>query len=245
MTKCSKIAFLDSGLGGLTVLKEAIKILPNEDYIYYADNLNTPYGTKTKEEVKQYVSNAVKFIATSGIKALVVACNTATSVAIEDLRKQYSFPVIGMEPAIKPAIEKYQNTGKRILVLATELSLKEEKLQNLITKMAASDIIDLLPLPELVTFVEKFEYNERKIITYITQSLTPYNLDNYGAVVLGCTHYVTYEHLFRKILPFQIDLINGNKATVSHLKTILSQHSLLNLGGNGKFDIYYSGKKIL
>ena len=121
----NKIAFLDSGLGGLTVLREAIKILPGEDYIYYADNMNTPYGVKTKEEVKQHIFNAVKFIVTLDAKALVVACNTATSVAIEDLRQQYNFPIIGMEPAIKPAIEKHKNTGKRILILATELSLKE------------------------------------------------------------------------------------------------------------------------
>jgi glutamate racemase len=240
----SKIAFLDYGLGGVTVLREAVKLLPDEDYIYYADNLNAPYGPKTKEEVKQHVFDAVKFITTVDIKALVVACNTATSVAIEDLRQQYDFPVIGMEPAIKPAIEKYKNTDKRILVLATDLSLKEEKLRKLIVKMDADNIIDSLSLPKLVTFVEHLESNEKMITKYIQKSLLPYDMSSYGAVVLGCTHYVTYNHLFRKILPINVDIVDGNIATIRHLKDILEQRSLLANSGTGKIDIYYSGKQI-
>jgi glutamate racemase len=239
----NKIAFLDSGLGGVTVLREAVKLLPEEDHIYYADNLNAPYGPKAKEEVKQHVFNAVKFIVTLDIKALVVACNTATSVAIEDLRQQYDFPVIGMEPAIKPAIEKYKKTGKKILLLATDLSLKEEKLRQLITKMDADNIIDSLSLPKLVTFVERLESNEKMITKYIQQSLLSYDMNSYGAVVLGCTHYVVYSHLFRKILPIEIDIVDGNVATIKHLKDVLGQQSLLSKDGSGKFDIYYSGNK--
>jgi glutamate racemase len=238
----NKIAFLDSGLGGITVLREAIKLLPYEDFVYYSDNLNAPYGPKTKEQVKQHVFEAVKVITTFNIKALVVACNTATSVAIEDLRRQYSFPIIGMEPAIKPAIEKYKSTGKRILVLATDLSLKEEKLRNLVIKMDAIDVIDSLSLPRLVTFVENFESNLEKIIGYIKLSLSPFNLNNYGAVVLGCTHYVAYDRLFRQILPVGVDIIDGNTATIKHLKDVLEQRFLSDKNGSGKFDFYYSGK---
>lgn len=238
------IAFLDSGLGGVSVLKEAMKILPHENYIYYADNLNAPYGPKTKELVKQHVFDAIKFINTLDVKALVVACNTATSVAIEDLRKQYSFPIIGMEPAIKPAVEKHKNTDKKVLVFATDLSLKEEKMRNLITKMDASKNIDSLSLPKLVTFVEAFEANEEKIAEYIKQSLSSFDIHNYAAVVLGCTHYVAYRHIFKKILPAEVDVFDGNLATVKHLKDVLEQRALLSSAGNGGFAVYYSGKKI-
>jgi len=239
----NKIAFLDSGLGGVSVLKEAVKILPHEDYIYYADNLHAPYGPKPKEQVKQHIFAAVNFLASSNIKALVVACNTATSVAIEDLRRQYSFPIIGMEPAIKPAIEKYKNSNKRILVLATDLSLKEAKLRNLIAKMEAHTIVDSLSLPMLVTFVDNFEYNQEKITEYIKQSLLPYNMNDYGAVVLGCTHYVIYHYLFKKILPAGVDIFDGNVATIKYLKTVLDQRSLLSSDGSRKIDFYYSGEK--
>jgi glutamate racemase len=239
-----KIAFLDSGLGGVSVLKEAVKILPHEDYIYYADNLNAPYGIKTKEMVRQHVFDAIKFISTLDIKALVVACNTATSVAIEGLRQQYNFPIIGMEPAIKPAIEKHKGTNKKILVFATDLSLKEEKIRNLIVKMNAGKMIDTLSLPKLVTFVEDFESNEEKITEYIKQSLSPFNMNGYGAVVLGCTHYVTYRDIFKKILPEKVNVFDGNIATVKHLKSVLEQQSLLRHDGNGEFAVYYSGKRI-
>ena len=105
-----KIGFFDSGIGGLTVLKEAIKILPNEDYIYYADTVNAPYGTKLRETVRKHIFTAVEFLSTLGVDILVIACNTATSVAANELRSNYFFPIVGMEPAVKPAIEKKQRT---------------------------------------------------------------------------------------------------------------------------------------
>ncbi|NLA86278.1 MAG: glutamate racemase, partial [Clostridiales bacterium] len=111
------IGLFDSGVGGITVLSEARKTIKNADFFYYADTKNVPYGTKTKEEVRGYVLNAADFLVSRGAGILVVACNTATSVAIEDLRQKYSIPVIGMEPAVKPAVENHKD--KRILVTAT------------------------------------------------------------------------------------------------------------------------------
>ena len=120
-----KIAFFDSGVGGLSVLQTAIQVLPPQQYIYFADSVNAPYGTKSKKEIKKLMFEAVDFLQTKNINALVVACNTATSAAIKDLRKQYDFPIIGMEPAVKPAIEKSKK--KKIVLFATELTLKEKK----------------------------------------------------------------------------------------------------------------------
>lgn len=166
-----KIGFFDSGIGGITVLYDTVKILPDEDYIYYADTLNVPYGPKPKDEVKKYIFSAIDFIIGQGVKAIVIACNTATSVAIEELRSKYSIPIIGMEPAVKPAIEKNKDLNKRILVTATALTLKEEKLQNLIYKLDNEHIVDLLPLPGLVQFSERLEFNEEVVLPYLEEQL--------------------------------------------------------------------------
>lgn len=236
-----RIGFFDSGIGGITVLYEAIKMLPNEDYIYYADTLNVPYGTKPKDEVKKYILNAIEFIIQQGVKAIVVACNTATSVAIDELRVKYSIPFIGMEPAVKPAVEI--NKNKRILITATALTLKEKKLQNLITKLNSKHIIDLLPLSELVQFAEKFEFNEQTILPYLQKQLLKYDLNEYESIVLGCTHFLFYKDMFKKLLPSNINIIDGNIGTVKNLKRILGEMNSLN-EGNGNIVYYNSGLKI-
>ena len=154
-----QIGFFDSGIGGLTVLHQAKRAMPQEDYLYYADTDHVPYGRKTKEEIKQYVQEAVDFIAEQGVKALVVACNTATSVAIKDLRARYSFPILGMEPAVKPAVNDTHCT-KRILVTATPVTIREEKLQNLLHQVDQHHQVDLLPLPRLVEFAEQGNFTD-------------------------------------------------------------------------------------
>ena len=116
------IGFLDSGLGGLSVMKEAINIMPNEDYIYYGDSKNAPYGTKTAEEVKALTFSVVENLLNKGVKGIVVACNTATSAAVADLRIKYpELPIVGIEPALKPAVtsEKIGN----VLIMATPMTL--------------------------------------------------------------------------------------------------------------------------
>ncbi len=238
-----QIGFFDSGIGGITVLYDTLKMLPNEDYIYYADTLNVPYGPKPKDEVKKYIFNAVEFIVGQGVKAVVIACNTATSVAVEELRAKYNIPIIGMEPAVKPAVEKNKNTNKRVLVTATALTLKEEKLQNLITKLDNDHIVDLLPLPGLVQFAEGFEFNEEVVLPYLEEQLFQYDLNKYETIVLGCTHFSFYKNIFRKILPTDTDIIDGNIGTVKHLKRTLGEMNSLN-EGSGKVTFYNSGLKV-
>lgn len=238
-----QIGFFDSGIGGITVLHEALKILPHEDYIYYADTSNVPYGPKPKDEVKKYIFDAVEFIVQQGVKALVIACNTATSIAIEDLRLKYNIPIIGMEPAVKPAVENNENINKRILVTATALTLKEEKLKNLIEKLDNEHIVDSLPLPGLVQFSEKFEFNEQVISDYLKDELYNYDLDKYGTIVLGCTHFSFYKDVFRRLLPSNISIIDGNNGTVKNLKRTLEAMNSVN-EGSGKITFYNSGDKI-
>ncbi|NLM74641.1 MAG: glutamate racemase [Clostridiaceae bacterium] len=238
------IGFFDSGIGGLSVLKEALKILPNENYIYYGDTENAPYGTKTKEEVKDLTFRAVEFLDKHKIKALVVACNTATSAAVRELREKYSFPIIGMEPAIKPAVENNQKKGKRVLTLATPLTLKEEKFQSLISKFDVEHIVDMLPAPKLVEFAEKFIFSGPCVENYL-RDIMPANINEYGTVVLGCTHFPLFRDVLSKLLPESTDIIDGNRGTVNHLYDILKKRNLLNPSSEkGQVIFYKSGKLV-
>lgn len=237
MLKDQPIGFFDSGIGGLTVLYEALKILPDENYIYYSDGDNAPYGTRSREEVRALVLKAIEFIANQHVKAIVVACNTATSVAIEDLRRLYDFPVIGMEPAVKPAVTDVSR--KRVLVFATELTLKEEKFKTLVDRVDTERLVDYLPLQELVLMAERFEFEENIIVPYLRAKLSGIDLTKYGAVVLGCTHFVFFKKSMEKVIPPEIRIIDGNLGTVNNLKNKLGRS--LN-DGPGKISYFLSGK---
>lgn len=236
-----KIGIFDSGIGGITVLYEALKVSPNESYIYYADSLNAPYGTKPKDEVKKYIFDAVDFIVKQDVQAVVIACNTATSVAIDELRSMYDIPIIGMEPAVKPAVEN--NKDKRVLVTATPLTIKEEKLKNLIDRIDNEHIVDLLPLPKLVEFAENFEFREEEVLPYLQTEFQRFDMDKYGTIVLGCTHFPLYKDMIRKLVNVDTDIIDGNAGTVKNLKKKLEGKQYVSEEKNNV--IYYkSGIKV-
>lgn len=235
------IGIFDSGIGGLTVLKEIINILPNEEYLYYADKDNMPYGIKPKENVKKYIEKAVEFLISKNVKAVVIACNTATSIAINGLRKEYSIPIIGIEPAAKPAIE---NRGeKKVLIMATPTTIKEEKLYNLLKKFNAKEIVDLIAMPKLVEFAEKGEFNSNKVNNYLKDKLKEYNLNEYSEVVLGCTHFPFFKEAILEVFPQNINIIDGSIGVANRLKNVLKETDLL---GNNKLKIeyYYSGRLV-
>ena len=127
------IGFFDSGIGGITVLAEALAMLPEEDYLFLADVDHVPYGEKTSEEIAHYARDNARFLLSEGVQAIVVACNTATAVAIRALREMTDVPVIGMEPAVKPAIE--ETSQKRVMVIATPVTIRENKLKDLLIKI--------------------------------------------------------------------------------------------------------------
>ena len=235
-----RIAFFDSGIGGLTVLHQAMRKMPREDYLYYADTDHVPYGRKTKEQIRQYVQEAVDFIAEQDVKALVVACNTATSVAIQELRARYSFPILGMEPAVKPAVSDTSCT-RRILVTATPVTIREEKLQNLLHQVDQNHQVDLLPLPGLVEFAETSSFNDGQAEAYLREVLQPYDLNRYCTVVLGCTHFNYFKDSFHNILPGEITMLDGSSGTVNNLYAVLERHNLLETG-SGSVTYYTSGR---
>lgn len=238
-----RIGFFDSGIGGMTVLQQALRYLPNEDYIFYADTLHVPYGEKPKEEVRQYIFNAVDFIANQGVKALVIACNTATSIAVEDLRKKYDFPILGIEPAVKPAVQKSEGKRKKVLVLATNLTLREEKFHNLVKSIDHHDIVESLPLPGLVQLAENFEFSEEKVLPYLREQLSSFDLKQYGTIVLGCTHFPYFKNSLKKLFNEDVDIISGSIGTAKNLRRILEARNQIN-DGTGDITFYKSGYKV-
>jgi glutamate racemase len=225
-----RIGFFDSGVGGTTVLAEALRAMPDEDFLYFADTLHVPYGEKPKEEVRSHIFDGVEQMLGMGMKALVIACNTATSIAAVELRNRYSFPIIGMEPAVKPAVLRNAEGEKRVLVLATSLTLKEAKFKHLVSTVDQKHIVDYLSLPGLVELAEQGVFEGREPEEYLQAQLGAFDLPHYGTIVLGCTHFPLFERVFRGILPEGTDIIDGAEGTVKHLKGTLVKEGLAGEG---------------
>ena len=214
------IGIFDSGIGGLTLLHQAMVLMPREKFLFYADTDHVPYGTKTRDQVISCVNEVIRFMADHDCKAVVIACNTATAVAAEQMRSQYaSFPIIGIEPAVKPAVA--ESGGKRVLVVATPLTVHERKLQRLVERVDDEHLVDLLELPGLVEFAERGEFVSDSVTTYLQGRLMGYELDNYRELVLGCTHFNYFKDTFRALMPPQIHMIDGSLGTVRQLMRVL------------------------
>ncbi|MCC5911182.1 MAG: glutamate racemase [Clostridiaceae bacterium] len=221
------IGVFDSGVGGISVLAELVKSLPNEKFIYYGDSQNAPYGTRSTEEVKTLSFNVVDRLLEHGIKALVVACNTATSGAIEDLRQTFNIPIVGMEPALKPAVEL--NKKGIIIVMATPVTLREQKFNNLIKNFSNDVEVVKLPCPGLVEIIETKGGRGKEIQQYIKKAFSSIDMSKVSSIVLGCTHYIFIkEEIIDFIGDKDITLIDGNKGTANQLQRLLAQEKLLN-----------------
>ena len=233
------IGIFDSGIGGLTVLKKIIQVLPNEKYIYYADIDNVPYGTKPKEDVKKYIKDAIDFFISKNVKAIVIACNTATSIAVKELRETYTIPIVGIEPAAKPAVENRRE--KRVLIMATPTTIREEKLKYLLRRLEAEEYVDLVPMPKLVEFAENGDFTSKEVEQYIVYQLKNHNLEEYSELVLGCTHFPFFKEILSKIFPKDTQIIDGSLGVANRLKDILQKEEIL---GNNQLEIeyYYSGR---
>jgi glutamate racemase len=247
MFKCdlkeSPIGFFDSGVGGISVLKQAVNLLPNEDFVYLGDSLNAPYGVKTVNEVKELSFNAVEFLIRKGAKAIVVACNTATSAAIEDLRKQYKeMPLIGIEPALKPAIE-LRRAGK-IIIMATPMTLAEKKFSRLVQMYGLQADIEPLPCPGLVELIEDGIVEGEEMNNFLRLRLNRYIDEHIAAIVLGCTHYPFVKNELSKVIGEDVAIIDGSQGTAKQLKRLLMTNGLLSERKvEGKIEIFNSSNK--
>ena len=217
------IGMFDSGVGGISVLREAVKLLPRERFVFYGDTKNAPYGTKTKEEVLKLSRRVVKELLDRGAKAIVIACNTATSAVAADLRSEYQdLPIIAMEPALKPA-SLLRRDGV-VLSLATPGTIAGEKYAHLYS-LYGEGVISL-PCPGLMEFVERGQLSGGELTAYFKNLFSPYQNQKVEAIVLGCTHYSFLKKPIAAFFP-GIPLLDGNEGTVRQLRRRLEEQGLL------------------
>lgn len=218
------IAVFDSGIGGISVLKELVRLMPEEKYLYFGDSANAPYGGCSAQEVRRRTLTAAEMLVKRGIKALVVACNTATAAAITALRQQYpELIVIGIEPALKMAADRFP--GGRVAVMATPLTLQEEKFHRQAERFPEIELITI-PVTGLVELVEAGFGEAPQTEDLLRPVLAPY-ADRLDAVVLGCTHYPFAAKAIQKLLGDRTAVLDGGAGTARETHRRLKEAGLL------------------
>lgn len=220
------IVVFDSGVGGISVLKELVKVMPEEHFIYFGDSKNAPYGTKTLEEVRRLTGEHAKRMFEEGAKGLVVACNTATSASVRILRQQYpQIPIVGIEPAVKPASQCKEHP--RVLVMATPMTIREEKFRKLMQRYEEKAEILPLPCPGLMDFVERGDLDGEDLKKYLVELLFAYREHPVDAVVLGCTHYPFVKEAIQETLGNRVLVFDGGAGTAREMRRRLQEANLL------------------
>lgn len=235
------IGIMDSGLGGLSVLREAVRLMPRENFIYYGDSANTPYGTRTVEEIRELTESCVRYMIGRGVKEIIIACNTATSAAAAYLREKYAdIPIIGIEPAMKPAVLKHP--GGNILITGTEVTLREQKFREQLKIYEGQANIHLQPLGEIVGFVERGKADSPELEEYLRETLSPWAEKGLDALVLGCTHFPFVKEQIRRIVGPRTEILDGAEGTVREAMRQLQVRQLLREGTcAGSVEICQSG----
>ena len=219
------IALFDSGAGGIGVLREVKKLLPGEQLTFFGDAANAPYGERPTAEIRRLVlDHAARLL--KDCKALVLACNTATAAAAEELRQRYpDTPIIGMEPALRPAVSVKEHPT--VLVLATAATLREEKFEHLQTNYAKNATVIKIPAPHIVRLVETGLTDSPEMDAYLEGLLAPFKRDPPDAVVLGCTHFPFAANAIRRVLGRDVPLFDGAQGTARELARRLAAEHLL------------------
>lgn len=220
------VAVFDSGVGGISVLREMVRLMPEEDFYYFGDSANAPYGTKTVEQIQKLTVKNLERMAGKGIKGIVVACNTATSAAIGLLRERYQeIPVVGIEPALKPAVR--EKKGARVLMMATPMTVQGMKFRSLVSRYEDQAVIIPVPCPGLMEFVESGKLEGEELEQYLKRLLYPYLSGGVDTVVLGCTHYPFVRETIARVLGEGPHIIDGSEGTARELRRRLEQMDLL------------------
>ena len=249
------IGVFDSGVGGISVLKKLKERLPFESFVYYSDSKNAPYGKLTEYAILGFTDKAVGTLFSLGCKAVVIACNTATAVAAESLRMKYPFPIIGLEPALRPAEAEFPEG--RILLLATPVTLRGGKFKKLFNEIERGNVT-CVSAPELVGFVETGRGNSVEAVAYLKSLLD--NVDNdrcdngtlgtdrFDACVLGCTHFPFAKAAISEALGYEVKFFDGADGAAKRLEAELKARSILNFSDeNGVVlwnEIYPSGLQL-
>lgn len=227
-TKQDYIAVFDSGLGGLSVLRHLRRRMPGERFLYYGDSAHAPYGVRSRADVEALTLSAADRLMRRGLKALVVACNTATSAAIGALREKYpELIVVGIEPALKLAADRFP--GGRIGVMATPVTLREEKFSLLLTRYAASCQVYKIPAPQLVPLIEEGRVDTPVMEQTLHTLLDPF-ASRMDALVLGCTHFPFASHAMERLLGPKVAVLDGGDGTARETLHRLEAADLLEHG---------------
>ena len=226
--KTDPIAVFDSGVGGISVLRELVSQMPQENFLYYGDSANAPYGTRPTQQVRELCTNVVEHLLTLGIKALVIACNTATAAAIDYLRATYpDLIIVGIEPALKLAAARHP--GGTVGVIATPVTLREEKFHQLEARCSRDCKVISIPAPGLADLVEEGKANSKESEALLRSLLEPYR-DQLDALVLGCTHYPFATSTIASILDPRTELVDGGEGTARETRHRLELAGLLSEG---------------
>ena len=218
------IAVFDSGVGGISVLRELVALMPGENYLYFGDSANAPYGDRTTTQVRQLTLAAAESLMERGLKALVIACNTATAAAITQLRERWPDTIIiGIEPALKLAYDRFPQS--RVGVMATQVTLREEKFTHQLERFPDMRV-SLIPAPGLVELIEAGLAEDPRTEELLRQLLGPY-VGKLDALVLGCTHYPFVKAAIGRVLGPETVLLDGSLGTAKHTMHRLEEAGLL------------------
>lgn len=241
MKQQNPIGVFDSGIGGTSIWKEIHILLPNENTIYLADSKNAPYGLKTKDEIIELSIKNTEHLLNLNCKIIVVACNTATTNAIKELRAKYDIPFIGIEPAIKPAAN--QSRTQTIGILATKGTLNSELFQNTSSLFSDTKIIEQIG-HGLVQLIESGKLDSKETKQLLKEYLVPMVEQGIDYLVLGCSHYPYLIPQIKKIIPKHIKIIDSGEAVAKQTKNILEKNNLLNTNNKKGNTHFYSNSDI-
>ncbi len=236
----SPVGILDSGVGGLSVMREVVRELPHEDVLFFADSIHCPYGRRTYEEIQELTSGIVHFLVSQGAKIVIVACNTASAAALQDLRERFEVPIVGMEPALKPAVKR---SGSRVVgVIATEVTFQGALFASLIERF--SNGVDVLTrtCPGLVEQVEAGLVAVPTTREMLRACLSPMIEAGVDSLVLGCTHYPFLRPLIQEILGDGVEIFDPSLAVAQQTARVLKREGLVREGGEGRCAFYTSGR---
>ena len=234
------IVVFDSGVGGISVLRALVHVLPAEHFVYFGDSANAPYGPRGTEEIRTLtLENLRRLDRRFSFKAAVIACNTATSAAITQLREEYpDRPIVGIEPALKLAADRHP--GQTVAVMATQTTLREEKFAALTRRVESSCRVIGLACPKLVEFVERGETDSPELEDYLRQTFALYSGDSIAAVVLGCTHFPFVRRALLRVLQPGTELLDGSEGTARHTRRLLEERDLLSRSSCGTVEFHNS-----
>ena len=233
------IGVFDSGVGGLTVVREIIRQLPGEDIIYFGDTARVPYGTKSRDTVIRFSIEDILFLNRHQVKLICVACNTASSVALPSIKHDFRVPLVGViTPAVKEAVYATQN--RRIGVIGTKATIKSRTYEKEIKHLDAKAKVMTCACPLFVPFVEEGWLKGKIVLDVARKYLVPLKKAKVDTVILGCTHYPLLKPVIQEVLGSKVKLIDSARQVAAEIKNILDSESLLNAGRKGRHQFYVS-----